>query len=87
MGVIEKIRKLCFRFLWSGHKDSAGLPWTSWKTLACPKFLGGWGLKIPVVFSKALTAKSVWNIIAGSGLWVQIVVHKYVHPLSILEWI
>ena len=29
VGVYEKIRKLCFRFLWSGHKDSAGLPWTS----------------------------------------------------------
>ena len=59
MGVIEKIRNLCFRFLWSEHKDSVGLPWTSWKTLACPKFLGGWGLKIPTVFSKALAAKSV----------------------------
>ena len=70
VGVIEKIRKICFRFLWSRHKDSAGLPWTSWKNLACPKSLGGWGLKIPAVFSKSLAAKSVWNIIASSGLWV-----------------
>ena len=85
MGVIEKIRKLCFRFLWAGHKDYVGLPWTSWKTLACPKFLGGWGLKIPAVFAKALVAKSVWNIIVGSGLWVHIVVQKYVHPISILD--
>ena len=87
MGVIEKIRKLCFIFLWSGHKDSSGHPWTSWKTLACPKILGSWGLKIPTVFSKVLTAKSVWNIIAGSGLWVQIAVQKYIYPLTILDCI
>ena len=55
--------------------------------MACPKFLGGWGLKILVVFAKALAAKSVWNLIAGSGLWVQIAVHKYVHPMSIMDWI
>ena len=39
------------------------------------------------VFSKSLAAKSVWNIITGTGLWVQIAVQNYVHPLSILEWI
>ena len=44
-------------------------------------------MKIPVVFSKALATKSVWNVIQGSGLWVQIVVLKYVYPLSLLEWI
>ena len=52
MGVIEKIKKLCFRFLWSRHKDSFGLPWTSWKTLACPKFLGGWGIENIFMFFK-----------------------------------
>ena len=87
VGVIEKIRKLCFRFLWSGHKDLSGHPWISWKTLACPKFLSRWGLKIPAVFFKALAAKSVWNIIAGSGLWVQVDVQKYIYPLTILYWI
>ena len=71
LGIIEKIKKLCFKFLWSGSSASSGLPWTSWKALACPKFLGGWGLKIPVVFAKALVAKSLWNIIQGSGLWVR----------------
>ena len=72
LGIIEKIRKLFFNFLWSGNKDSFGLPWTSWKALACPKFLGRCGLKIPTFFAKALAAKSVWNLIHGSGLWVQI---------------
>ena len=68
MGIIEKIKKICFKFLWFGNHNSYGLPWTSWKILASPKSLGGWGLKVPVVFAKALAAKNVWNIIHGSGL-------------------
>ena len=87
VGILEKIKKLCFKFLWDGNKDSAGLSWTSWKTLACPKFLGGWGLKIPSVFAKALAAKNVWKVINGKGLWVQIVVQKYIDPMSLLDWI
>ena len=68
VGIIDKIRKLCFKFLWSGNKESVGVPWTSWKSLARPKFMGGWGLKIPAVFAKALAVKSVWNVIQGLGL-------------------
>ena len=49
--------------------------------------MGGWGLKVPIIFAKALVAKNVWNIIHGSRLWVKMVVQKYIHPLNILEWI
>ena len=71
VGIIENIRKLCFKFLWSRNKDSASLPWNSWKNLACPKFLGGWGLKIPAIFAKSLVAKSVWNLIRDFGFRLQ----------------
>ena len=87
LGIIEKIRKICFKFLWSGNQKSFGLPWTYWKNLENPKSLGGWGLKVPAVFAKALVAKNVWNIIHGMDLWVNIAVQKYIHPLNILEWI
>ena len=84
VGVIEKVRKICFKFLWSGNSEfSSGFPWTSWKVLATPKYLGGWGLKVPALFAKALAEKSVWNIIHGSGLWVKIAIQKYVWPLSL----
>ena len=43
-------------------------------------------MKIPVVFAKALAAKNVWNLINGTGLWVKIVLHKYVYPLSLMDW-
>ena len=49
--------------------------------------MGGWGLKVPALFAKALAAKSIWNIIHGSGLWVNIAIHKYIRPLSLLDWI
>ena len=55
--------------------------------MANPTSLGNWGLKVLVVFVKALAGKNVWNIIHGTGLWVNIVVQKYIHPLNILEWI
>ena len=35
LGILENMRKLCFKFLWAGNKESSGLPWTPWKTLAC----------------------------------------------------
>ena len=65
VGILKKIRKICFKFLWYGNKDSSGLPCTSWKTLACPKFLGGMGSKSLAIFAKALATKSLWNVING----------------------
>ena len=70
VAILERIRNICFKFLWSGNKYASGLPWSSWKVLANPKSLGGWGLKIPALFAKALAAKSVWNLIHGTCLWV-----------------
>ena len=57
LGNIEKIRKICFNFLWSVSLEKQGLAWISWKNLARPKVYGGRGLKIPAIFSKALDAK------------------------------
>ena len=46
VGIIEKIRKICFKFLWSSNYDSSsGLPWTSWKVLANPKKIGWLGVE------------------------------------------
>ena len=87
VGILERIRKICFKFLWSGNKYSTSLPWSSWKVLANPKSLGGWGLKIHALFVKSLAAKNVWNLINGTGPWVQIATQKYIYPLTLLDWI
>ena len=49
--------------------------------------MGGWGIKFLPRFSKALVAKSVWNLISGTGIWNRIIQYKYIAPLSITEWI
>ena len=59
-GILEKIRRLCFYFLWSGSQVKKMMPWVRWERLALPKALGGWGLKNIFYFSKALAAKASW---------------------------
>jgi hypothetical protein len=46
-GILEIIRRLCYRFLWSGKQEKKGFVLASWKKLALPKAKGGWGLKNP----------------------------------------
>ena len=58
LGIIENIRKICFKFLWSVSLEQQDLAWTSWKTLARTKVLGGWGLKILAIVSQVVAAKS-----------------------------
>jgi hypothetical protein len=44
-GILEKIRKICFRFLWSGKEGQESIHWMKWKSIARPKEEGGWDLK------------------------------------------
>jgi len=56
-GLLDKIRRLCFKFLCAGPKGKFVLPWVKWETIAILKALGGWGLKNIFLFSKALATK------------------------------
>jgi hypothetical protein len=86
-GVLEKARRICFRFLWAGSKDLVVLPWVNWKALAFPKSLGGWGLKNIFLFSKALAAKACWRLISTNNLWQSMIYQKYIQPDSLEDWI
>eukprot|EP01018_Ginkgo_biloba_P002192 Gb_33330 [translate_table: standard] len=86
-GVLEKIRKLSFRFLWSGNSENESIPLVKWQTIATPKSLGGWWLKNIHLFGKALAAKGVWRLISSKGLWRQVLAQKYIAPDSIKDWI
>eukprot|EP01018_Ginkgo_biloba_P032904 Gb_28853 [translate_table: standard] len=33
-GILEQMRKISFRFLWSGGKEKRGIPWVKWQRLA-----------------------------------------------------
>jgi len=86
-GVMEKIRRICCRFLWAGSKESSGLPWVAWDKVARPKEWGGWGLKRSPDFNISLAAKSGWRLISTDNLWTKVVKRKYIDPLPIDEWI
>jgi hypothetical protein len=86
-GTLEKIRRLYFRFIWSGMKDHYTLPWAKWELLARPKSLGGWGLKNIFTFAKELAAKSSWRLINTNNIWTHVVTKKYILPRTIEYWI
>ena len=86
-GILERIRKICFRFLWSGKKEEQTTPWVNWKRIAKPKGLGGWGLKDIFLFSKALAAKGGWRLVKTSSLWTRVIKKKYIPHESLIDWI
>jgi len=64
-----------------------GVVLTSWKKLSLSKSIGGWGLKNPFLFSKAIATKNVSRLIQGTSLWVQVVRAKYIAPNTMEDWI
>jgi len=86
-GILESYRKVCFRFLWSGKKESQVTPWVRWEKIAQPKEKGGWGLKNIFLFSKALAAKAGWRLLATPSLWQKVMIQKYIAPESVESWI
>jgi hypothetical protein len=55
-GTLDKIRKLWFKFIWGGQKESFVIPWVKWDSLELPKLLGG--LKNLHNFSTSLVSKT-----------------------------
>ena len=87
MGILEKARRICLHFLWSGSKEASVSPWVSWENIARPKSLGGWDLKNIFLFAKALAAKGGWHLIHSKHLWTRVMIEKYIAPDSVVDWI
>eukprot|EP00253_Pinus_taeda_P024113 PITA_24113 len=86
-GVLEKIRRLCSRFLWAGSSENSVLPWVAWEKIARPKVWGGWGIKRLPDFSLSLAAKSGWRLLSVENLWTRVIKRKYIDPLPLDAWI
>jgi hypothetical protein len=86
-GVLETIRKLCYKFIWFGYQKKKGLLLDSCEKMALPKSFGRWGHENPFFFSKALAAKKLWRLIQERILWVQVVRAKYIAPNIMEDWI
>jgi len=44
-GILSKIRKICFQFIWSRKKELIGIPLVRWSWIAMSQPYGGWGVK------------------------------------------
>ena len=87
-GILTKIRKLCFSFLWITSKHIEGIPLVKWKTLARPKELGGWGIKNLELFCKALAANTMCIFLQNpENLWARVILSKYCYESSLTDWI
>ena len=49
-GILQKLRKIFFSFIWSSNRHSKGIHLAKWKVLASLKDLRGWGIKTPFFF-------------------------------------
>ena len=85
--ILEKTRKICANFLWSGRKEHMVIPWVKWDQIAKPKDTGGWGLKNINLFAKAMAAKVGWRLLTTTSLWIKVVYHKYISPVPLWDWI
>jgi hypothetical protein len=63
---LNNIRRRMFNFLWTGNKLKEGVHLISWKKLAKPKKVGGWGIKNIFIFGKALSSKKFVEGVNGS---------------------
>jgi hypothetical protein len=86
-GILHKIRKLCFQFLWVGNAEKISYSSIKWSKLAMPKELGGWGIKNLVWLFRALAAKSMWRSIQNDMLWSRVMSYKYILGMSSIDWI
>ena len=85
--ILNKTKRICTTFLWTGKKEQKVLPWVTWDQIARPKSLGGWGIKNIFFFAKALAAKAGWWLISTQSLWTEVIIPKYITPTPLLDWI
>lgn len=86
-GVLENLRRIYFIFLWQGKKEVQSRPWVKWEKIAIPKSLGGWGLKNIFRLLTTLATKCGWRLISTISLWTKVIIHKYIYPSTLIEWI
>jgi hypothetical protein len=82
-GILDKIQRLSFKYLWKGNTQGGGLSLANWKTIASPKEYGGWGLKDIRIFAHDMEGKNLWCLTESNSLWVQVICSKYMANLII----
>ena len=86
-GVLDRIRQICFSFLWQGKKEEYSRSWVKWEKIATPKAMEGHGLKNVHIFSTALAEKFGWRLLSTTSLWTEVITKKYIALDSLIEWV
>ena len=72
-GILQKLRKKFFSFLWSANRHMEGITLAKWQLLASLKDLGGWGIKnsflIDVVVGETTVLKWPSQRFFSVNLW------------------
>ena len=82
-GIIETLRKLCYRFFQQDKKEQFTIPWIKWQLQVRTNREGAWGLKILSSFS-IIGCKIVWRLIYGSELYKSVTWRKYIYVVE--DW-
>jgi hypothetical protein len=85
--VLSKIRQMIYDFLWMGGRKDHGIHLCNWFQIAKPKSLGGWGLKNPFLFNRALATNSLWRVLMEDGIWHRVIKDKYLPYTSVATWL
>ncbi|KAK7251105.1 hypothetical protein RIF29_34020 [Crotalaria pallida] len=74
-------------FLWGKNtSNNRGFSWVGWDKIACPKSMGGLGIRKSRLANISLLRKLIRNLIHDKQkLWVQILSHKYLGSASVLQ--
>ena len=62
-GILEKIMKCCFNYLWKGRNEFNGSHLAKWKLIATPKKRGGQELEDIHLFGLSSVVNSLWQLI------------------------
>jgi hypothetical protein len=85
--ILNKIRKLMFKFLWTGHLETQKYHLCRWEVLSRPKKFGGWGFHNLPLFNLALNATTLWRVLNQPSIWQKVIKEKYLHNTSFIKWI
>ena len=85
-GVLEKLHRICFSFLWQGQSKCHSRPWLKLESIAIPKALGGWGLKNIFLFLLS-TCSKMWMETIINSLWTEVIIQKYIAPCNLIAWV
>jgi hypothetical protein len=86
-GVMEKIRRTCSRFIWSGSEDKYTQPWTKWEMYCDAKSIGRLGTQKYFSVLQGPGDKGLLVSYLVSSLWMQVFTQKYIIPDSVEDWI